>query len=112
MHKLLLFMKRRKGLSFNGFRAYLEIRHVPLWQGHLAGVRRFVRRYPESRRREEDSDFDVLVELWFDDRAALDAVLKMARKDEWPEKLAADQDKLFDRAATRAVVVSEAETAL
>lgn len=112
MHKLLLFLKRRKGLSFNGFRAYLEIRHVPLWQGHLGEARRFVRRYREGRRSAAEPDFDVIVELWFDSREPVDALLRALRRDEWPDELRADQEKLFDRSATRAVVVSEAESLL
>ena len=110
MHKVLLFMKRRKGLSFNAFRAYYEIRHVPLCIGYVGEARRYVRRYIEHRKGEPEPEFDVITELWFEHRVSVDGLLKTLRKGALPADVIADEDKLFDRSKTRAFVVTEAET--
>ena len=60
MHKVLLFMKRREGLSFNAFRAYYEIRHVPLCMTYMGDAKRYVRRYIERRKGEPEPEFDVI----------------------------------------------------
>ena len=112
MHKVLLFMKRRKGLSFNAFRAYYEIRHVPLCMTHIGDAKRYIRRYIERRKGEPEPEFDVITELWFAERLSVDGLLKTLRKDDLPADVIADEEKLFDRAKTRAFVVTEAETSL
>ena len=112
MHKVLLFMKRREGLSFNAFRAYYEIRHVPLRLAGLADAKRYVRRYVEHRKGESEGEFDVITELWFEDRKSVDALLKALRKDTLPPEVIADEEKVLDRSKTRALLVSEAETPL
>ncbi len=112
MHKVLLFMKRRKGLSFNAFRAYYEIRHVPLCMAYMGDAKRYVRRYLEPRKGEPEPEFDVITELWFEDRKLVDALLRTLRSDALPADIIADEEKLFDRSKTRAFVVTEAETVL
>ena len=112
MHKVLLFMKRREGLSFNAFRAYCEIRHVPLRLDSIGPATRYLRRYIERRKGEQEPEFDLIVELWFGDRAPVDALLKALRKDTLPPEVIADEAKLFDRSKTRAFVVTEAESAV
>jgi uncharacterized protein (TIGR02118 family) len=112
MHKVLLFMKRREGLSFNAFRAYYEIRHVPLCMTYMGDAKRYVRRYIERRKGEPEPEFDVITELWFEDRKLVDGLLKTLRNDAMPADVIADEEKLFDRSKTRAFVVAEAETQL
>ena len=112
MHKVLLFMKRRKGLSFNAFRAYYEIRHVPLCMTQIGDAQRYIRRYIERRKGEPEPEFDVITELWFAERLSVDGLLKTLRKDDLPADVIADEEKLFDRAKTRAFVVTEAETSV
>jgi uncharacterized protein (TIGR02118 family) len=112
MHKLLLLMKRKPGISVADFRDYYESRHVPLCLPLMgAAAKRYVRRYLEPSAAGEPP-FDVITELWFDSRAAVDATLAMFANNATPDFIAADEEQFLDRSATRAFAVSEAETAL
>ena len=111
-YKLVIFMKRRAGLSAEAFRDYYENRHVPLCARYMRGVTHYVRRYlqplpdPETGASKE-MDFDVITEVWFEDRAIFDAVLSAAVADTMPEDVKRDEEQLFDRARTCFTTVSE-----
>ncbi len=116
-HKILIFMKRRPGLSMAEFRDYYENHHVPLCMKYNKGLVRYLRRYIEHPvNREtgavEELDYDVVTELWFPDRAALEIVLKFAAKGILPADVIADEEKLFDRPKARFVAVNDCETQL
>jgi hypothetical protein len=112
MHKLLLFMKRRPGLSLAEFRAYYEERHVPLCMNYMAGPARYLRRFVEHPAGEPELDFDVITELWFADRAVLDVVIDLTRRDAMPADVIADEERFLDRSKSRYCVVEDCETAL
>ena len=109
-HKLLLFLKRRPGLSREDFRDYYENQHVPLCLKYAAGQARYLRRYLEPSPGMPEPEFDVITELWFTDRKALDMVLHAMAKGLMPPDVIADEEKLFDRSASRAYAVTERET--
>lgn len=109
MHKLLMFLKRREGLSLEEFRAYYEEHHVPLCLKYMAGVERYVRRYVEPAPG-APADFDVITEVWLRDRAAVDAVLAAAAADAMPPEVIADEMKFLDRSKSRFCALSESET--
>jgi uncharacterized protein (TIGR02118 family) len=112
MHKLLIVMKRKPGMSVADFRDYYENRHVPLCMPLMgAAAKRYVRRYLEPSAAGEPP-FDVITELWFDSQAAVDATLAMFATGATPDFIAADEEQFLDRSATRAYAVSECETAL
>ena len=111
-HKLLLFLKRRPGMSREDFRDYYEQQHMPLAMKYMAGVVRYGRRYLEPSPDMPEPDFDVITEIWFADRKTLDMVIYAMAKDMMPPEIIADEEKLFDRPASRAYAVSECETAL
>ena len=111
MHKLLLFMKRRDGMSRTAFRAYYEERHIPLCMKYMAGAERYVRRYLDDGDH-APGGFDVITELWFRDRTTLDMVTATLARDGMPADVIADEHNLFDRAALRWAVVEECETDL
>ena len=110
--KLLIFMKRRPGMSVPEFRAYYEERHVPLCMAHMAGPTRYVRRYLDQPDDGEELPYDVITELWFPDAAMRDAVARAFARDAMPPEVIADELQLFDRSKARAVAVSECETML
>jgi uncharacterized protein (TIGR02118 family) len=112
MHKLLIFLKRKPGMSVADFRDYYENRHVPLCMHYMAGVERYVRRYLEPREGASEMDFDVITELWFKDRAMVDIVLDTMSRDAMPADVIADELNVFDRAKSRFFAVSDTETAL
>jgi hypothetical protein len=111
-HKLLLLLKRRRGMSREAFRDYYENRHVPLAMKYMTGPTRYVRRYLEPSPAMPEPDFDVVTELWFADRETLDMVVLAMAKNLMPPDVIADEEMLFDRAASRAYAVSECETEL
>ncbi|MCX7285012.1 MAG: EthD domain-containing protein [Novosphingobium sp.] len=112
MHKLMIFMKRRPGMSHAEFRSYYEDHHVPLCMPCMAGPRRYVRHFIEPGPDGQDGPFDVITELWFDSARMRDAVLQGLRSDAMPADVIADEEKLFDRSAARAFAISDCETVL
>ena len=74
VHKILLFMKRKPGMSVADFRAYYEQHHAPLALRHGAAMTRYVRRFLDPQPHAESGTcaelpYDVITELWFDDEA-------------------------------------------
>jgi len=110
VHKLLIFLKRRPGLSRDEFRAYYEGNHVPLCMKYMSGVDRYFRRYLEPASGMPEMEADVITEVWFRHRAALDYVLATAAQDQLPPDVLADEQHLFDRAKSRFCAVTECET--
>jgi uncharacterized protein (TIGR02118 family) len=111
-HKLLLLLKRRPGMSRDAFREYYEHQHMPLAMKFMAGATRYMRRYIEPSPGMPEPEIDVITEIWFSDRKTLDMVIYAMAKDMMPPEIIADEEKLFDRPASRAYAVSECETEL
>ena len=117
MHKILLFMKRRPGMSTEDFRAYYENHHAPLCLSGGATMSRYVRRYVEPQPHPEtgewtDPEFDVVTELWFDDEATFRATLGHLTTTVMPAVITDDEAKLFDRSSFRIATVVEHESDL
>ena len=78
MYKVLLFLKRRPGMSVEAFRDYYETTHRVLGERGMTAGTRYMRRYLEpvadSAGRAEELPFDVITELWYEDRAIAEAV--------------------------------------
>lgn len=112
MHKLLLFLKRKPGLSLEEFRSHYEERHVPLAMKYMTGAERYVRRYLEPTPGMPEMDFDVITELWFKDSATVDIILETLTKDAMPADVIADEHNFMDRSKSRFHAVREEETEL
>lgn len=115
--KLLIFLKRRPGMSLQEFRDYYERVHVKLGEKYMTGVCRYVRRYvqPVSRPGKgatDELDFDVVTEVWFDDRGIFESVIQSASRDAMPAEVVADEERLFDRSRSRFATVIEVESEL
>jgi hypothetical protein len=110
-HKLLLFLKRKPGLSLEEFRDYYEQRHVPLCMTYMAGAERYFRRFVEQPPGGPELDFDVITEVWLKERSALDLVTATLARDAMPAEVIADEERFMDRAKSRYCSVSESETA-
>lgn len=114
-YKILLFMKRKPGMSIEAFRDYYENRHVPLCRKYTAGVSRNIRRYlnpqpnAESGRNDE-LPYDVITELWFDDEATWKTVATHIATSVMPDEVVADERNLFDRPTMRMATVVECES--
>ncbi|OYW88665.1 MAG: hypothetical protein B7Z20_01965 [Sphingobium sp. 32-64-5] len=80
-------------------------------------MRRYVRRYVQPGdtflyEGAPDLDFDVVTELWFDDRQSYDDAMIPLGQSEAAQLLAADERALFDMASIRRFVVDERESVL
>jgi hypothetical protein len=116
-YKILLFMKRRPGMSFEAFKDYYENHHAPLCAKYASGMSRYLRRFvtpqpnPETGATDE-LQFDVITELWFEDEAVFRGTVKYLATSIMPDEVVADEKQLFDRSKTRMATVVECESAL
>ena len=112
-YKILLFMKRRPGMSTAEFRDYYENHHRILAEKYSTNaIKRYVRRYiePIAGARTDDMWFDVLSEVWIEDKAVFEAVTAFLAKNEPPPDVKEDEFKLFDRDMMRVATVVEYES--
>lgn len=109
IYKVLLFLKRRPGMSVEDFRSYYETTHVKLCEKYAVGALRYVRRYLDPVGGEE-MPFDVITEIWLEDRAVFEAVCEMTAKNAPPPEVVADEERLFDRTRSRTATVVECES--
>ncbi|UVO54266.1 EthD domain-containing protein [Sphingomonas sp. SUN039] len=110
VYKLLIFMKRRPGMSLTEFRDYYENRHIPLCMTYMRGVECYRRRYLEPATDGAEMDFDVITELGFAEARTRDVVLDTLARDAMPADVIADEMNVFERAKTRAFAITECET--
>lgn len=116
-YKILMFMKRRPGMSFEAFQSYYENNHVPLCERYISGVSRYLRRFitpranPETGAQDE-LQFDVITELWFEDEATFKGTVKYLETSLMPDDVVVDEKQLFDRTKTRMATIVEFESAL
>jgi hypothetical protein len=116
-YKILLFMKRRPGMTFEAFQDYYENHHAPLCEKYASGISRYVRRFltshpnPETGATEE-LQFDVITELWFEDEAIFRGTVEYLATSIMPAEVVEDEKRLFDRTKTRMATVIECESAL
>jgi uncharacterized protein (TIGR02118 family) len=114
-YKILLFMKRRPGMSMQAFEDYYENHHVPLAMKYSSSIARYVRRYitahpnPETGATDE-LQYDVITELWFDDEATFRGTLNYLSTSVMPDEIVEDEKQLFHRPTMRIATVVERES--
>ena len=114
MVKLIALMKRRKDMSLEDFIARYENYHARFATPYLTEATHYERRFITPYGNPVDGsfhepDFDVMTEIWFEDREALDRTMNKIAATA-ADDFAADEEHLFDRPAHRLFVV-EAEMA-
>lgn len=112
IYKILLFMKRRPGMTREEFREYYENHHVPLALKYASGLKQYVRRYLEPKPRLETGDgedlgYDVITELWFDDEKVFRGTVKYLGAAVMPDEVIQDEQLLFDRESMRVATAVE-----
>lgn len=117
MIKVVGLLKRRADLSPAQFRDYYERHHRLLGEKYLTGhAVKYTRRYllPQARGLSADqaSPFDVILEIWYPDQAALDAAHAVLSAPQVQAEIMADEEQLFERAANRFFTVDEVESQL
>jgi hypothetical protein len=113
--KILLFMKRRPGMSIEDFREYYENHHVPLALKYSTAVTRYMRRYLEPHRNPDTGDdselpYDVVTELWFDNEEVWRGTVAYLETSVMSDEIVDDELKLFNRPTMRMATVVECET--
>lgn len=113
--KLVTLLKRRPGMTMAQFIAQYETVHARLGERVLAGfATRYVRRYLVPLAGDADAvarPHDVVMEIWFPDRNALDRCMAYLTAPDVAAEIAADEETVFDRAATLTAIVEEHESA-
>ena len=118
-YKILLFMKRKPGMSVEAFRDYYENRYVPLAlnnsSGRDTGVVRYVRRHLDPLPHAEtgtnvELPYDVVTELWFDDEATFNGTVEYISTTLMNDAVVQDEMNPFDRPTIRMATVVECET--
>jgi hypothetical protein len=113
--KLLLFLKRKPGMSLEAFRDYYENVHAKLGEKFTAGIVRYARRYVQPPAHPltgvvDELEFDVITEIWFSDRAIMDDVIDKFMRDAMPDEVKQDELRMFDRSKHRCAVVTDFES--
>jgi uncharacterized protein (TIGR02118 family) len=85
MIKFMVVVYRRKEMTPAEFRQHLENIHGPLAM-KLPGLRKYTQNYASDDAKRKPPEWDAIVELWFEDRATMEAA--------WagPEGAASDAD--------------------
>ena len=114
-HKILLFMKRKPGMTMEAFRDYYENHHVPLALSHGGGLDHYVRRYltplPHAESGTcEELPYDVVTELGFEDEGVFKATVEYLSTTVMAPEVVADEENLFHRPTMRMALVTECET--
>lgn len=113
MFKTAIFLWRRPDLTPAAFRDRYERVHAVLGARVLAGwAVRYVRRYLEPLGQADPAMPDVLMEIWYPDRAAYDACMAALSEPAVAVEIAADEAEMFEPGRMRVFAVDECESAL
>jgi len=112
MVKTIAFLTRKAGLSREAFIDYYETRHVPL----ILSIAPQICEYRRNFLIEAGAivapcaaplDFDVVTEIWYPDREAYAAAMTAFTLPANAERIARDEENVFDRSRTRFFEVEE-----
>jgi len=114
MPKVILFMKRRKGITHEEFREAYEGSHARLAEKFFGEYmedyrRNYIQRDTSVSHRTDDStddDYDVITEIWYRDEENMRAMWAANQQPAIKAELEADGDA-FDLEAVRFYVVDE-----
>ncbi|WP_156839597.1 EthD family reductase [Novosphingobium aquimarinum] len=110
MLKCVAMLKAKQGLSRDQFIEYYESNHAPLILKLMPEIREYRRNFFETEGAFEFGaarQFDVVTELWFEDRAAYDRFVERSTDPDIARQIAEDEENVFDRGATRMYIVEE-----
>jgi uncharacterized protein (TIGR02118 family) len=101
MIKMVCFMKRRAGMTFDDFVKHYETKHRALVMSFHPDARRYARRYVKPQGNlvysaPMESPFDVITELWFDTQEEFDRGIGRISTPQAAAAIAADSEELFD----------------
>ena len=109
MPKLILFVKRKPGLTHEQFRAHYESTHAPLARRVLPWLDRYTRNFLTPFPGQPEPPYDCVTEFWFKDEAALRASIEWTRS-EAGQVLARDEENFMDRPTMITFLADEVES--
>ncbi|MFI5936446.1 EthD domain-containing protein [Actinoplanes sp. NPDC051494] len=107
MIKMILALRRAKHMTHDEFVDYQRNKHRPLLMSIPEAaqyLRRFVVSYPVQAPRDPGSEFDSIVETWFDDMAALEAFFS---SDNFLKLVDPDHENFIDLTSVQQMVCEE-----
>jgi uncharacterized protein (TIGR02118 family) len=112
MFKTIALLKRKPGLSRAEFIDYYENHHVPLIRELQPQIREYRRNFIELDGAylfpgAEAPDFDVITEMWYDDRDAYDAAMAVWSDPAMVERRVRDESNFIDIDRIRFFIVEE-----
>ena len=118
MFKMIGLLKRRPGMTVEEFREYYETKHRVIGEKYLKGhaskyMRRFLTPFPDPfTGNTPEPEYDVVLEVWYPDRATYEATSKLLRAPDAAAEIAEDEEQLFDRPRNRFFFLDESESDL
>ncbi|MGH8595937.1 MAG: EthD domain-containing protein [Gammaproteobacteria bacterium] len=117
MFKVMVMIKRKRGMSTDDFINYYETSHAPLGASKVPNLKRYVRHFirpfgNEIYGADAEPPYDVLTELWFDDEDDFKRGMAHLSDPETAAIIGADEEKLFERSSIRFMIMDDRETDL
>ncbi len=115
MLKLVALLKRKPGMSMEEFKEYYETNHLPIGLPQLKGHaishhRRYLTPIPGPDGQASEGDYDVIMEIWFEDQAQLENAMQIWQDPDLVERVAEDTPNFLDRADNPMFFVEEHAT--
>lgn len=112
--KAIAMIKRKKGTTMEQFMDYYENYHAPLAMKYVPNLKRYVRHYirPYGNNVYEkvEAPYDVITELWFDDREDFEKGMAYLSDEKTAAIIAEDEEKAFDRSSIIFMTMEDRET--
>ncbi|KIW35298.1 uncharacterized protein PV07_02001 [Cladophialophora immunda] len=105
--KWICLVKRKPGLSKAEFKDYYENNHVPMVNGLIPHVERYIRNYTVGEGSTFSPAWDCITEFWFTTEQDWTNFNQCLSEPNISKKVAADEEKFVDRSATQATLVKE-----
>lgn len=118
MFKMIGLLKRKAGMSSEEFRDYYETTHRRIGEKYLRNfavkyMRRYLTPFPNPLTGETpETDHDVLLEIWYPDRATFETAHARFADEEVLAEISADEERLFDRSKMLFYFIEERESDL
>ncbi len=117
MFKVMVMIKRKRGMRMEDFIQYYETKHAPLGASKVPNLKRYVRHFirpfgNDTYGADAEPPYDVLTEIWFDDEADFKRGMAYLCDPETAAIIGADEEKLFERASIRFMLMEDHETHL
>lgn len=114
MLKVIALLKKRDDITKSEMITYYENNHVPLIRSLTNHIVSYKRNYVDLEgsifyENVSSLDFDVITEFLFKDREAYNASLADFTNPDAAQRIAADEENIFDRSMTRFFIVEEYE---